>query len=155
MTEEKTMRKKNLFLVVVIFISSILLVSGCSEIRGFSNRSSEPAFDVLIKGGIILDGTLAKPQVTDIGIKDDKIAAIRSMTSLPAEKFRMKGRGKIEEGYFADIAIINLDTITDHATYDNPEQYSEGINYLFVNGVMAIENGKATGKRGGKVLKRR
>lgn len=82
-------------------------------------------------------------------------AAIRSMTALPAEKFKMKGRGKIAEGYFADIAIINLDTITDHATYDNPQQYSEGINYLFVNGVMAIENGKATGKRGGKVLKGR
>ncbi len=81
-------------------------------------------------------------------------AVLRSMTSLPAEKFKFKGRGKIEEGYFADIALIDLKAMADHATYIAPHQYSTGIKHLLVNGVLSIEDGKATGKRGGKALKR-
>jgi N-acyl-D-aspartate/D-glutamate deacylase len=80
--------------------------------------------------------------------------AIRSMTSMPAEKFNMKGRGRIAKDYYADIAVVNLDTISDHATYDNPHQYSEGIVHLLVNGKHSIANGRATGKRGGKAVKR-
>jgi len=80
--------------------------------------------------------------------------AIRSMTSLPAEKFRMKGRGRIAEGNFADIAVINLETITDHATFTDPHQYSEGVEYLLVNGVLSIDKGKATGDRGGRPIRR-
>lgn len=80
--------------------------------------------------------------------------AIRSMTSMPAQKFNLKGRGKIAAGYYADIAVVDLDTIADHATYQKPHQYSEGIIHLLVNGKHSIENGKATGKRGGKALKR-
>ncbi len=82
------------------------------------------------------------------------IQAVRSMTSLPAEKFNIKKRGKIETGYFADIAVINPNTITDHATYRNPHQYCEGIDHLFVNGTLSIENGKATGDRNGLPIKR-
>lgn len=78
--------------------------------------------------------------------------AIRSMTSLPAEKFNMEERGKIAVGYFADIAVIDLDTVTDHGTYEEPDQYSEGIVYLLVNGVLSIDRGKAIGKRGGRPL---
>ncbi|MBW2366026.1 MAG: amidohydrolase family protein, partial [Deltaproteobacteria bacterium] len=51
--------------------------------------------------------------------------AIRSMTSMPAEKFNMKGRGKIAKDNYADIAMIDINTITDHATYKDPHQYSE------------------------------
>lgn len=80
--------------------------------------------------------------------------AIRSMTSLPAEKFNMHLRGKINIGYYADIAVIDLNTIRDLATYKNPNQYSEGIVDLIANGVLSIENGKLTGKRGGRALKR-
>ncbi len=86
-------------------------------------------------------------------VLDEKLmslsAAIRSMTSLPAGKFKIKGRGKIAEGNFADIAIINPETICDHATYKNPHQYSEGVVHLLVNGKLSIENGIATGDRGG------
>jgi N-acyl-D-amino-acid deacylase len=76
---------------------------------------------------------------------DEKImgltAAIRSMTSLPAEKFKIKGRGRIAEGNFADIALIDMNTIGDNATYQKPHQYADGIVYLMVNGVMSIEKG--------------
>lgn len=80
--------------------------------------------------------------------------AVRSMTSLPAEKFNIPHRGKIKTGYYADIAVINPATITDHATYRNPHQYSEGIDHLLVNGTLSIENGKATGKRHGIPIRR-
>jgi len=84
----------------------------------------------------------------------DLQAAIRSMTSLPAEKYNLKGRGKIAAGYAADIAVFNFDTITDHATYHKPHQYSEGIVHLLVNGKHSIDNGRATGKQGGKAVRR-
>jgi len=80
--------------------------------------------------------------------------AIRSMTSLPAEKFNIKARGKIAVNNYADIAVMDLKTITDHATVASPHQYSEGITHLLVNGELSIEDGIATGIRGGRALRR-
>lgn len=80
--------------------------------------------------------------------------AIRSMTSLPAEKFNIKDRGLLAKGYFADIAVINPETICDRATYRDPHQYADGIECLLVNGKLSVEKGEATGKRGGIALKR-
>ena len=80
--------------------------------------------------------------------------AIRSMTSLPAEKFAIRGRGKIAPGAYADIAVIDLEGIADHATYIDPHQYSSGIETLVVNGVVAIDKGRATGERNGYTLRR-
>jgi len=89
---------------------------------------------------------------------DEKIldlsAVIRAMTSLPADKFRMKDRGKLAVGYFADIALINLEKLGDHATYKNPHQYSTGVEYLFVNGVLSVDKGAATNERGGMASKK-
>jgi N-acyl-D-amino-acid deacylase len=79
---------------------------------------------------------------------------IRSMTSLPAAKYQMKDRGRIEEGYYADVAVIDLDTIADLATYEKADTFSKGIQYLLVNGVLAIDQEQATGKQAGKPLKR-
>ena len=79
---------------------------------------------------------------------------IRSMTSLPAEKFKMKGRGKIAEGYFADIAVIDLQNIKDNATYATPDNLSEGVVHLLVNGIHTIEDDKYTGQTGGRALRR-
>ena len=81
-------------------------------------------------------------------------AALRSMTSLPAEKFRLKGRGKIAPGNFADISVVDLKTVRDKATYLDPHQYAEGVKYLLVNGVLAIEDGQVRRERGGKGLGR-
>lgn len=81
--------------------------------------------------------------------------AIRSMTSLPAKKFKMNLRGKIATGYYADIVVIDLGNFTDRATYTDRSRYSEGVVYLLVNGKLSIDNGKLTGKRGGRALKSR
>jgi N-acyl-D-amino-acid deacylase len=80
--------------------------------------------------------------------------AIRSMTSLPAEKFHMQGRGRIAKGCFADIAVIDVKNVKDNATYESPDNLSEGIVHLLVNGKHTIENGKYTGQTGGRALRR-
>jgi N-acyl-D-aspartate/D-glutamate deacylase len=80
--------------------------------------------------------------------------AIRSMTSLPAEKFGMTGRGRIAEGGFADVAVIDLDRTTDRATYLDPHQYSEGVVHVLINGTLALADGAPTGDRGGRALAR-
>jgi N-acyl-D-amino-acid deacylase len=80
--------------------------------------------------------------------------AIRKMTFAPAEKFGIERRGKIAENYFADIAVINRDTVEDLATVDNPYQYSKGIEFVLVNGQLVVSEGKYTGIRAGSVIKR-
>ncbi len=84
----------------------------------------------------------------------DLNTVIRSMTSLPAAKFRMRGRGRIADGYYADVAVVDLNTIADVSTYEKADVFSKGIQYLLVNGVLEMNNGQATGERGGKPLKR-
>jgi len=84
----------------------------------------------------------------------DLSTVIRMMTSLPAEKFRMQDRGKLATGYFADIALINLPKLRDYATYNDPHQYSTGVEYLFVNGVLSIDKGTTTNERGGRASRK-
>jgi len=71
-------------------------------------------------------------------VKDEKLIslshALRSMTSLPAEKFGLKGMGFIKKGYTADIAVFNPDIFKDTASRDNPHSYAEGLECLFVDG---------------------
>ncbi|OPY87723.1 MAG: D-aminoacylase [Smithella sp. PtaU1.Bin162] len=81
--------------------------------------------------------------------------AIRSMTLLPAEKLGIAGRGKLESGAFADIVVMDLNTLKDKSTYENPAQYAEGVVHLMVNGVLTIEDRKLTGQRAGRPLKGR
>ena len=91
-------------------------------------------------------------------VRDEKLlaleTAISKITSLPAGKARLENRGIIKEGFWADIVIFDPATIIDKATYDNPHQYPEGINYVIVNGQVVVDHGKLTGVRPGKVLKR-
>jgi len=81
--------------------------------------------------------------------------AIRKMTSLPATKIGLKKKGIIKEGFDADIVIFDPATIADKATYKDPHQYSEGINYVIVNGEIVVDNGKITGLKPGKILRKR
>jgi len=78
--------------------------------------------------------------------------AIKKMTSLPAAKMQLKGRGSIRKGNFADLVIFESETISDKATYTEPKQYPEGIDYVIVNGRIVIDHGKHTGELPGKVL---
>ena len=80
--------------------------------------------------------------------------AVRASTSLPALIFDIKDRGMIREGYYADLVIMDLDAIKDKATFLNPHQFPEGIDYVFVNGQLVVENGKLTGEKPGLVLSR-
>ena len=78
--------------------------------------------------------------------------AIRRMTSLPASNLKLEGRGSLEPGSFADVVIFDPQKIQDHASYDNPHQYSTGVIHVFVNGQPVLENGEHTGATPGKVL---
>jgi N-acyl-D-amino-acid deacylase len=79
--------------------------------------------------------------------------AIRSMTSLSASVFRMRDRGVIREGAVADLVIFDPATIQDRATYQNPHQLAAGVSYVLVNGVLAMDGGKPTGARAGRVIR--
>ena len=81
--------------------------------------------------------------------------AIRKMTSFPAEKFSIKGKGLILEGYDSDFVIFNLEKLKDNATYENPKRSPDGIGYVFVAGEMAVCNGKYTGSHSGKLLRKK
>jgi len=80
--------------------------------------------------------------------------AVRKMTSLPANTFKLKDRGVLRVGAIADIVIFDPARISDTATFDNPKQYPVGINAVMVNGVFAVRDGKYTGERPGKVIRR-
>jgi N-acyl-D-amino-acid deacylase len=79
--------------------------------------------------------------------------AIRKVTSLPAQRERLRDRGLLKEGYFADITIFDPRTIVDKATYENPAQISEGVKYVFVNGELEYEDGRLTESKAGRVLR--
>ena len=83
----------------------------------------------------------------------DLPTAVKKMTSMPAEKLELKERGKIIKGYIADITVFNPETVIDKATFTDPHQTAQGIEYVFVNGKMTVEKGKHTGIRAGKVLR--
>ena len=81
--------------------------------------------------------------------------AIRRMTSYPAQRLGLKDRGLLKEGYWADITIFDANTIIDKATYENPRLYSEGVEYVFVNGVLAYNKGIFTGSKSGIPIRKR
>ncbi|HYL86424.1 MAG TPA: D-alanyl-D-alanine carboxypeptidase/D-alanyl-D-alanine-endopeptidase [Candidatus Angelobacter sp.] len=81
--------------------------------------------------------------------------AIRKITSLPAQREHLDGRGLLKPGYFADITIFDAATLIDHATFVKPDQLSEGIDYTIVNGQVEYDRGKLTGTTSGKVLRGR
>ena len=80
--------------------------------------------------------------------------AVRKMTSLPAQKLHMNSRGMLKPGYFADIVVFDADKIIDQATYTEPQQYSAGVEYVVVNGQIALKEGKQTGVCAGQVVTR-
>jgi len=79
--------------------------------------------------------------------------AIRKFSALPAQRLRLEGRGLLRVGMWADVTIFDSATIRDLATFDNPNQLSQGMDYVLVNGVPVIDQGKMTGSLAGKVLR--
>jgi N-acyl-D-amino-acid deacylase len=89
-------------------------------------------------------------------VRDEKVIsleeAIRKLTSLPASNLKIKKRGALKEGYFADLALFDPKTIQDHATFEQPMQYATGMRHVFVNGVQVLQDGEHTGALPGKVV---
>jgi N-acyl-D-amino-acid deacylase len=79
--------------------------------------------------------------------------AIRSSSGLPADILHLPERGYLKTGHFADVVVFDPKTYRDTATFDKPQQYAAGVRYLFVNGKLAIDDGKYTGELAGKVLR--
>jgi len=79
--------------------------------------------------------------------------AIRKFSALPAQKLRLADRGVLKKGMSADIVVFDPATIRDVATFDRPNQLSEGMRFVLVNGVPVIESGKQTTALPGKVLR--
>jgi N-acyl-D-amino-acid deacylase len=80
--------------------------------------------------------------------------AIRAATALPAAMMRLNDRGLIREGMAADLVVFDLDTIRDKATFFEPHQHSEGVEFVFVNGVAVVDATNRTGALPGQVLVR-
>ena len=78
---------------------------------------------------------------------------VRKMTSAGTGRLGIRDRGLLQEGLFADIAVFNADTVMDHATFENPNQLSTGVEYVFVNGVAVVRAGKVTGEKPGVALR--
>jgi len=80
-------------------------------------------------------------------------AAVRSSTSLPAETLQLKDRGLLKQGYYADVLVFDPKTFMDRATYENPTVPATGVQYLLVNGRLAVDKGELTSTMAGRALK--
>ena len=90
-------------------------------------------------------------------VRDEKIIpleeAIYKLSGLPARNLKIKQRGLLKKGYFADVVVFDADSINDHATFEDPMQYSSGVEQVWVNGTHVLKNGKHTGAYGGRFVK--
>jgi N-acyl-D-amino-acid deacylase len=80
--------------------------------------------------------------------------AVRRMTGLPAARFGLSGRGKVAAGAYADITVFDPATVIDRATFEKPITPAAGIEHVFVNGRPVWAEGKPTGDRPGRALRR-
>jgi N-acyl-D-amino-acid deacylase len=91
-------------------------------------------------------------------VRDEKVmdlpTAIHRMTGMPAKKFQLADRGELRPGAFADVVVFDPKTIADVATYQEPKQFPIGMRAVFVNGVAVADNGKHTGARSGRAVRR-
>jgi N-acyl-D-amino-acid deacylase len=79
--------------------------------------------------------------------------AVRKLSGLPATNLKLKRRGFIKTGNYADIAIFDASKITDHATFENPQQYATGMVHVLVNGIQVLKDGEHTGATPGRFVK--
>jgi N-acyl-D-amino-acid deacylase len=97
------------------------------------------------------------PRILGKYVREEKVLrledAIRKMTSLAAQRVKLENRGLLRPDYYADITIFNPDTVIDVATFEDPNRPSKGIEYVIVNGTIAIDSGKVTGALGGRPLR--
>ena len=89
--------------------------------------------------------------------RDEKVAPlediVRRLTSLPATNMKLRRRGSLKPGYFADLALFDPAKVQDHATFEQPHQYSTGMAHVFVNGVQVLKDGEHTNAKPGRVVR--
>jgi N-acyl-D-amino-acid deacylase len=87
---------------------------------------------------------------------EDKVitipAAIHQLAKLPADNLKLKKRGELKVGNYADVLVFDPVTFKDHATYDNPQQYATGMKDVFVNGTQVLKDGEHTNAKPGRVV---
>ncbi len=97
------------------------------------------------------------PRILSKYVREEKALtledAIRKFSALAAQRMCLTDRGVLKSGMWADIVIFDPSTVHDRATFENPNQFSEGMDYVLVNGVPVVDQGKMTGKLPGKVLR--
>ena len=97
------------------------------------------------------------PRILSKYVREDKALslenAIRKFSALPAQRMRLADRGVLKTGMWADVVVFDPATVRDRATFDNPNQLSDGMEFVLVNGVPVIDQGKMTGALPGKVLR--
>jgi N-acyl-D-amino-acid deacylase len=90
-------------------------------------------------------------------VRDEKIItleeAIHRLSSLPAENLKLRHRGALKEGYFADVVIFDPAKVEDHSTFEKPHQFSTGVRDVFVNGIQVLKDGEHTGAKPGQVVR--
>ncbi len=144
---------------------AIILEHGGASIASFNMSEEDIANfmreDWVMTGSDGSDGHPRKygtyPRKLRMYVYDKKVIslehAIRSMTSLPADTFQMKDRGRIREGAIADLAVFDPKTVAETATYTEPEKLAAGMRYVLVNGKLAVDGGQPTGTLAGKALR--
>jgi dihydroorotase/N-acyl-D-amino-acid deacylase len=97
------------------------------------------------------------PRILRKYVREEKMLtlpeAIRKFSALPAQRMRLTDRGVLKQGMWADVVVFNPETVRDLATFDEPNRLSAGMDYVLVNGVPVIEDGKMTGALPGRVLR--
>ena len=90
-------------------------------------------------------------------VRDEKLLpleeAVRRLSALPASNLKLRKRGLLEEGFFADVVVFDPATVADHATFEQPHQYATGVRDVFVNGVAVLRGGEHTGATPGRVVR--
>jgi len=152
-------------------VMELQLAGGCSavyhamSIEDVERIIQHPKTMVASDGGIIVPG-VGVPHPRNYGafarvlgyyVRERELlsfhTAVHKMTRMPADRISLNDRGRIEVGAFADIAVLNPETVNDRATFKNPHQYAEGVHHVFVNGQAVLLNGDMTGKRPGRILR--
>ena len=90
-------------------------------------------------------------------VREEKVLsleeAIRRLSSLPAQNLKLKKRGSLKVGNYADVVIFDSNSIIDNATFEEPHQYATGMVHVWVNGVQVLNNGEHTGAKPGRVVR--
>lgn len=98
------------------------------------------------------------PRVLGVYVREKHVLtleeAVHKMTGMPAARLGLRDRGRVAEGGFADLVVFDPATVKDRATFEQPHQYPVGIDYVLVNGRVAVDRGRFTDVRGGRVLRR-